>query len=232
MPNDMVNDREEERNGHGNNEEGDTTGINPSHIIGWQGSRTLGIFARWHFGSPGSMIRIIGPLLRSFERGRLVSSSATARAAKLSPCNSQLPPMGEQDAQTRLVGELWATCEEDAPMQHKCCNWISEESWLLIAHRAMLRCTGCLCQAGGRCMQHQIGALLRKDRAGRTEQVGTLIESKLTGGNVQEAFRPHRKRRQSRASKLWSARLWREPIYTRGGCCRTTLSQSMLKGSK
>jgi hypothetical protein len=38
-------------------------------------------------------------------------------------------------------------------------------------------------------MQRQIGALLRKDRADRTEWVGTLIESKLTGGNVQEAFR-------------------------------------------
>jgi hypothetical protein len=38
-------------------------------------------------------------------------------------------------------------------------------------------------------MQRQIGALLCKDRADRTERVGTLIESKLTGGNVQEAFR-------------------------------------------
>ena len=38
-------------------------------------------------------------------------------------------------------------------------------------------------------MQRQIGALLCKDRADRTERVLTLIESKLTGGNVQEAFR-------------------------------------------
>jgi hypothetical protein len=38
-------------------------------------------------------------------------------------------------------------------------------------------------------MQCQISALLRKDRADRTERVGTLIESKLTGRNVQEAFR-------------------------------------------
>jgi hypothetical protein len=38
-------------------------------------------------------------------------------------------------------------------------------------------------------MQRQIGALLCKDHAYRMEQVGTLIESKLTGGNVQEAFR-------------------------------------------
>jgi hypothetical protein len=42
-------------------------------------------------------------------------------------------------------------------------------------------------------MQRQIGALLCKDRADCTEWVGTLIESELTGGNVQEAFR-HLKR--------------------------------------
>jgi hypothetical protein len=74
-------------------------------------------------------------------------------------------------------------------MQQKRSDWISEESWWLIAHRAMLRRTGRLCQMGGRRMQCQIGALLCKDRADRTEQVGTLTESKLTGGNVQEAFR-------------------------------------------
>jgi hypothetical protein len=38
-------------------------------------------------------------------------------------------------------------------------------------------------------MKRQIGALLCKDRADRTEWVGTLIESKLMGGNVEEAFR-------------------------------------------
>jgi hypothetical protein len=39
MSNDMVNDREEGRDGLGNNKGGDT-GINPSQIIAWQGSRT------------------------------------------------------------------------------------------------------------------------------------------------------------------------------------------------
>ena len=37
-------------------------------------------------------------------------------------------------------------------------------------------------------MHRQIGALLCRDHAARTEWVGTLIESELTGGNVQEAF--------------------------------------------
>ncbi len=62
----------------------------------------------------------------------------------------QLPPAEEQDAQTRLFRELRATCEDNAPTQRKCSDWISEESWWLIAHRAMLRHTGRLCQTRGR----------------------------------------------------------------------------------
>jgi hypothetical protein len=95
----------------------------------------------------------------------------------------------EQDQQTRLFGELRKTCEKDAPTKRKQNDWISEESWRLIAHWAMLRHTGRLCQAGGRRLHHQIGASLRKDQADRTAHVGALIELELAGGNVQEAFR-------------------------------------------
>jgi hypothetical protein len=41
---------------------------------------------------------------------------------------------------------------------------------------------------GGHCLYHQIGASLCKDHAKRTKGVGTQINSKLAGGNVQEAF--------------------------------------------
>jgi hypothetical protein len=58
-----------------------------------------------------------------------------------------------------------------------------------IARQAMLRCTGHLCQTGGHCLHSQIGASLFKDRVDQTAQVGCAIESKLVGGNVQEAFR-------------------------------------------
>ncbi len=60
----------------------------------------------------------------------------------------QLPPVEEQDGQTSLFGELRKTCEEEAPPRRQQNDWISEESWRLIAHRAMLRRTGRLCQAG------------------------------------------------------------------------------------
>ncbi len=97
--------------------------------------------------------------------------------------------MEEQDQQTRLFGELRKTCEKDAPTKRKRNDWISEESWRLIAHRAMLRHTGRLCQAGGRRLHRQIDTSLHKDRADRKAHIGALIESELAGGNVQEAFR-------------------------------------------
>ncbi len=68
-------------------------------------------------------------------------------------------------------------------------NWISEESWRLIAHQAMLCRTGCLCQTGGHCMDCRISVSLQKDRTNQTAKVGAAVEAKLAGGNVQEAFR-------------------------------------------
>jgi hypothetical protein len=100
----------------------------------------------------------------------------------------QIPPVEEQDEQTRLFGELRKTCEEETPTRRKQNDWILEESWQLIAHRAMLRRTSRLCQMGGRRLHRQIGISLHKDQADRTSRVGTMIESELMGGNVQEAF--------------------------------------------
>jgi hypothetical protein len=74
-------------------------------------------------------------------------------------------------------------------MKRKQNDWISEESWRLIAHRAMLRHAGRLCQAGGCRLHRQIGASLCMDQADCTAHVGALIELELVGGNVQEAFR-------------------------------------------
>jgi hypothetical protein len=67
-------------------------------------------------------------------------------------------------------------------------DWILEESWRLLAHRATLRHTGRLCQTGGHCLNRQIGVSLQKDRTNRTATVGAAVAAELTGGNVQEAF--------------------------------------------
>ncbi len=61
----------------------------------------------------------------------------------------QLPPVEEQDEQTYLFGGLQKTCKEAAPVRRKCSDWISEESWQLIAHQVMLCCTSHLYQMGG-----------------------------------------------------------------------------------
>jgi hypothetical protein len=99
-----------------------------------------------------------------------------------------LPPVEEQDQLTRLLGELGNTCEENATQWQMKYDWILEESWQLIAHRAMLHRTGCLCQTGGHRMDRQIGVSLQKDWTDQTAKVGAAVEAELAGGNVQEAF--------------------------------------------
>ncbi len=100
-----------------------------------------------------------------------------------------LPPVKEQDQLTCLFGKLQNTCEENATQLRMKYDWISEESWRLIAHRAMLRRTGCLCQAGGHRMDRRIGVSIQKDWTDQTAKVGAAVEAELAGGNVQEAFR-------------------------------------------
>ena len=102
----------------------------------------------------------------------------------------QLAPQGEQDRVTRLFGSLREECEEADPKKKRPWNnWILEETWRLIAHRAMLHRTGCLCQTERHWLHRQIRAALHKDRRDRTTNVGESIVTKLAGGNIQEAFR-------------------------------------------
>jgi hypothetical protein len=119
-------------------------------------------------------------VVASISRGRPGQLKRYCRRRQTFPL--QLPSVEEQDEQTRPFVELRKSCTEDALTQRKQNNWISEESWRLITHRAMLRRTDCLCQTGGHCLYRQIGVLLCKDRAKHTKGVGTQIESELTGG--------------------------------------------------
>jgi hypothetical protein len=73
-------------------------------------------------------------------------------------------------------------------MRHLKNGWILEETWRLIAHQVMLRCTGCLCKTGGHCLNHQIGVSLQKDWTDQKAAVGATVEAELARGNVQEAF--------------------------------------------
>jgi len=120
-------------------------------------------------------------------RGRKGSLKKYQRSRQKFPL--QLAPLGEQDGVTRLFERLREECKENDLKQQPWNDWILEETWRLIAHRAMLRYAGRLCQMGGCWLHHQIGAALRKDRRDRTARVGMSIVAKLAGSNIQEAFR-------------------------------------------
>jgi hypothetical protein len=126
-------------------------------------------------------------VIASIVRGRHGQLKLYRRRCQRFPL--QLPPVEEQDQQTHLFGELQKTCKENATMRRLKNGWILEESWQLIAHRAMLHCTGRLCQTGGHPLNCQISVSLEKDRTNQTATVGATVEAKLAGGNVQEAFR-------------------------------------------
>jgi hypothetical protein len=125
-------------------------------------------------------------VVASIVRGRHGQLKLYRRRRKRFPL--QLPPIEEQDQQTRLFGELQKTCKENATIRQMKNDWILEESWRLLAHRAMLGRTSRLCQTGGHCLNFQIGVSLQKDRTNQTAVVGAAVEAYLAGGNVQEAF--------------------------------------------
>ena len=97
--------------------------------------------------------------------------------------------MEEQDEVTRAFGELRKTCIEGERRKRKHSNWISPETWHLIEQRSMLRRSGRLFQTGGHRLTRRIFASLKQDWEARMASVGSTIEAKLAGGNVQEAFR-------------------------------------------
>ena len=77
-----------------------------------------------------------------------------------------LPP-GEQDEMTCQFEELKATIVHPGPKHHPRNDWISMETWRLVANRMMLHRTGRLCRAGGRRMKRGIWAALKTNRIAR-----------------------------------------------------------------
>jgi hypothetical protein len=73
------------------------------------------------------------PRIHNSDHRAVVASIWKGKVGKLKPYHKsrqtfplQLPPAEEQDAQTRLFGELRATCKDDAPTRQKRSDWISE----------------------------------------------------------------------------------------------------------
>jgi hypothetical protein len=88
----------------------------------------------------------------------------------------------------RTFGKLRKTCVDGERKKRKHGGWILPATWQLIKHCLMLRRSGHLCQVGGRRLTRRIRASLKQDWVVRAADVGSTIEAKLAGGNVQEAF--------------------------------------------
>ncbi len=135
------------------------------------------------------------PRIHDFNHHAVVASISRGWTGRLKKyqCQRQkfplaLPPVEEQDEVTRAFGELRKTCAEGERRTRKHGNWISSETWHLIKQRLMVRRSGRLCQVGGRCLTRQIFASLKQDWEACMASVGSTIEAKFAGGNVQEAF--------------------------------------------
>jgi hypothetical protein len=162
---------------------------------------------RWHHSQPDYIMAREGdiwyfrkvafrsPLVHDSDHRAIVATFRARKMRRLTAyCHRRqrlplrLPPK-PHDELTHIFKALKLTCVEANPQSRGGNEWISAETWRLISHRSMLRRTGKLCQTGGRHLQQKIWDALRGDRRTQTAQVGSMIEAKLAGGNVQESFR-------------------------------------------
>jgi hypothetical protein len=91
----------------------------------------------------------------------------------------QLPPQELQDDLMTAFFALQATCKDlEAAKQHWC-DWVSDETWLLIKQRTSLHWTGRLHWCVSQHMQCAIYVLLKVDHAVHTAQVGESIVANL-----------------------------------------------------
>ena len=107
-------------------------------------------FKMWHSDGRGTTIRITAPLSPKFQGDRRDGSKNSRQSRQKFPL--QLPLVELQDGVTEIFRELRGECNEKDPVSCLWNSWISKETWGLIAHQAMLRHSGRLCQRGGHCL--------------------------------------------------------------------------------
>jgi hypothetical protein len=145
----------------------------------------------WYFRK----VAFRSPLVRNSDHCAIVASFCARKPHQLTAYRhrrQRLPlrlPPEPHDELTHTFEALKLMCVEADPQSRGRNEWISTETWRQISHRSMLRRTGKLCQTGGQRLRRKIWDALRGDRRARTAQVGSMIETKLAGGNVQEFFR-------------------------------------------
>ena len=103
--------------------------------------------ASWRLGYHDKDHQAVVAAISKGRKGRLKNYRRSRQKFHL-----QLPPVELQDGVTEIFRELRGECNEKDPVSCLWNNWISKEIWGLIAHQAMLRHSGRLCQRGGHCL--------------------------------------------------------------------------------
>ncbi len=100
-------------------------------------------------------------------------------------------PLGPKDADTTVFDALAAKCIDPKPTWKPGKDWMSKETWRLIAKWAsLLRLqSGCIRQDAARRMKRKIGAAIKADKQKLTAKVGNLIIMELAKEDVKEALR-------------------------------------------
>jgi hypothetical protein len=111
--------------------------------------------------------------LRSYQR----------RVASIPLRMPQFGPLSEMETIfEEMKEEVDGTSKRDLPHN----QWISDRTWALVDHRAMLKTWGSLQQRGGRNLSRRINASFQQDRMARAENAATEIEAQLNGGISRE----------------------------------------------
>lgn len=93
-------------------------------------------------------------------------------------------PTGPHPHMETLFEELKATVAKKATRALPHNQWISERTWALVDHRAMLRSKGSLQQQSGRELGRRVSASFCQDRKDRAANAAKEIEAALNGGGI------------------------------------------------
>jgi hypothetical protein len=129
---------------------------------------------------------------------------------------------------------LASKCIKPKPKRVPGRDWISKETWQLIAKLASLLRSGHIRQDTARRMKHKIGAAIKADKCKLTTNVGNLIIAELSKRDVKEAFwhlkgwyRWRQRCRPDPAIRQWSVRLTRGRNCMQSGLYMARHSQQM-----
>ncbi len=98
-------------------------------------------------------------------------------------------PLGPKDADTMAFAALAAECVDPKSTRKQWKDWMSKETWRLIAKRVSLLRSSHIRQDTTRRMKREIKAAIKADKRKLTAKVGNLTVAELAKGGIKEVFR-------------------------------------------